>query len=334
MKALVTGGGGFLGSAIARMLRERGDQVTSFARGAYPELEASGVAVVRGDLDDREAVAAACAGADVVFHVAARAGLAGPHKEYVRTNVGGTAHVIDACRRHRVPRLVYTSSPSVVFDGRDMEGVDESVEYPARWIASYPETKARAERMVLAASSPDLAVVSLRPHCIWGPGDNHLVPRIVARARAGRLRRVGAGGKRVDATYVDNAARAHLLAADRLAPGAPIAGRAYFIAQGQPVETWEFIDRILACAGLPPVRASVPAGVAYAAGAAAEAVWRLFALPGEPPMTRFLASELSTSHWFDLSAARRDLGYEATVGIDEGLARLARWIAGGGLARA
>jgi nucleoside-diphosphate-sugar epimerase len=326
LRALVTGGGGFLGGAIVCKLVERGDRVRSLARGDYQGLRDLGVETVRGDVADAGAVARAAEGCDVVFHVAAKAGVWGTYEDYHRANVEGTRNVIEACRARGVGRLVYTSSPSVVFDGRDMENADESAPYPARHEAAYPATKAEAERLALGANGPDLAVTALRPHLIWGPGDNHLVPRIIARARAGRLRRVGRAVKLVDATYVDNAAAAHLLAADRLAPGSPPAGRAYFIAQGEPMPVWDLVNRILAAAHLPPVDRSVPSWAAYLAGAAFEGAYRAFGLASEPPMTRFVARELATAHWFDLAAARRDLGYEPRVSTDEGLRRLEAWL--------
>jgi nucleoside-diphosphate-sugar epimerase len=326
MNALVTGGGGFLGSAIVRLLLARGDRVRSLARGDYPELTALGVDQVRGDVADAQAVVRAVEGCDVVFHVAARAGIWGPLEEYVRANVEGTRNVVEACRARGVRRLVHTSSPSVVFDGRDMEGADESAPYASRFESPYPATKAQAERLVLAANSAELATVALRPHLIWGPGDNHLIPRIVARARAGRLRRIGRRDPLVDSVYIDNAAEAHVLAADRLAaPGAPAAGRAYFISQGDPRPLWELVGGILRAAGLPPVRRRVPRGLALAAGAALEAGYRTLHLKGEPPMTRFLAHQLATAHWFNIAAARRDLGYQPRVSIEEGLRRLERW---------
>ena len=326
MKALVTGGGGFLGGAIVRRLRARGDHVRSFSRGDYPALARLGVETEIGNLADAAAVARAVAGVDVVFHVAARAGVWGRYTDYHRVNVTGTENVIAACRRHGVHRLVHTSSPSVVFCGRDQEGIDESVPYARRFLAHYPRTKALAEQRVLAANSADLATVALRPHLIWGPGDPHLVPRILERARAGRLRRLGREEKRVDTVYIDNAAEAHVRAADRLAPGSPVAGRAYFIAQGEPIPVWDLVNRILAAGSLPPVTRTVSPRTAYAAGAVLEFLYRVFRIEQEPPMTRFVARQLATAHWFDLTAARRDLGYEPTVCLEDGLARLADWL--------
>jgi nucleoside-diphosphate-sugar epimerase len=329
MTALVTGGGGFLGGAVVRQLVARGAAVRSFSRQRYPALDSLGVEQHQGDLADAAAVARAVAGCEIVFHVAAKAGIWGPAAEYHAANVTGTRNVLGACRAHGVRRLVFTSSPSVVGAGHAIEGGDESLPYSRRYLAHYPRTKAEAERAVLAASGPDLAAVSLRPHLIWGPGDHHLIPRLLARARAGQLRQIGDGTNRVDVTYIDNAAAAHVLAGDRLAAGAPIAGKAYFVSQGAPVTLWPFINRILALAGLPPVTRRIPARLANAAGAVLEALYRLLGRRDEPRMTRFLALQLSTSHWFDISAARRDLGYEPTVSIEEGLRRLGTSLSGG-----
>ncbi len=322
MKALVTGGGGFLGGAIARRLALRGDRVRSLSRGAYPQLEDWGIEVLRGDVTNPAAVGRACRGCDVVFHVAARVGAWGPRAGFWRTNVEGTDAVIRACREHGVPRLVFTSTPSVVHAGGDIEGADESLPYATRFETAYPETKAEAERRVLAANDATLATVALRPHLVWGPGDNHLIPRLLARARSGRARRIGREDKLVDATYIDNAVDAHLLAAAKLAPGAACAGRAYFIAQGDPRPCWELPNAILAAAGLPPVERRLPKSLAWLAGALLEAAWAALGREDEPPLTRFVAHQLSTAHWYDLGAARRDLGYEPKVSIEQGLALL------------
>ena len=322
MKALVTGGGGFLGGVIVRQLLARGDAVRSFTRTAYPWLEELGVEQAHGDLSDTDAVRQAIAGCDVVFHVAAKAGVWGRYEQFFATNVAGTANVIAACLEVGVNRLVYTSTPSVVHAGASLEGINESAPYADHYEAYYPETKAEAERLVLAANGPDLATVALRPHLVWGPGDPHLIPRAIARARKGKLRRIGTLPVKVDVTYVDNAADAHLLAADRLAPGSPVAGKVYFISNGEPVDLWEFLNRVLALVDLPPVTRTISVRRARLAGKVLEWVYRTFRLPGEPALTRFIAAQLSTSHWYDISAARRDLGYEPRVSIDEGLKRM------------
>lgn len=323
MKALVTGGGGFLGGAIVDALLARGDDVTSLARGDYPLLRERGVATVRGDLADPVIAREAVTGADVVFHVAAKAGIWGTDADFRRSNVEGTRVLLDACRAAGVDRLVFTSTPSVVHSGGDIAGGDESLPYATHFDSAYPETKAEAERLVLAANSPGLATVALRPHLVWGPGDTQLVPRILTRARQGRLRFVGDGSAVIDTTYVDDAAAAHLCAADRLAPDAACAGRAYFVTSGDPRPVRELVNGIVVAGGMDPVHGTVPLPVAVAAGAAVETVWRLLGRRDDPPMTRFLARQLATAHWFDITAARRDLGYVPRVPLDEGFRRLA-----------
>ncbi|MDW8242588.1 MAG: NAD-dependent epimerase/dehydratase family protein [Thermogemmata sp.] len=322
MKVLVTGGGGFLGGAIVRLLCQRGMTVRSFTRSHYPWLDELGVEQALGDLADAPAVARAVQGCELVIHTAAKAGVWGRPADFYATNVLGTRNVLEACRRHGVPRLIYTSTPSVVYAGRDIINGDESLPYPSRYTADYPRTKAEAERAVLAANSPELATVALRPHLIFGPGDPHLLPRILERARQGRLRRIGRRSVFVDVTYLDNAAYAHLDAADRLHPQAPCAGKAYFITNGQPVDLWDFINRILTLAQLPPVQKTVPAWWARTLGSLCEWLYWLLRIPDEPPMTRFIAEQLSTSHYFSIAAAQRDLGYYPRVPLEEGLQRL------------
>ena len=331
MKALVTGGGGFLGSAIVRLLLARGDSVHTLQRGDYPWMLAQGVVPFRADLSrDTDSLLQAAKGCDVVIHTAAKAGVWGPLRDYHEANVLAVQHVLDACRKAGVSRLVHTSSPSVCFAGTDESGVDESRPYPARFLAHYPRTKAAAERLVLNTNSPGLATLALRPHLIWGPGDPHLVPRLIERARAGRLRLVGSGNNRVDSTYIDNAAQAHLDAADALlAQGhqAPAAGRAFYISNGEPIPMRELINRILHAGGLAPITRGVPPALAYAAGAALEAIYGLFRRSDEPVMTRFVARQLGTEHWYRLDAARAAIGYRPRVSLDEGMRRLAASLA-------
>lgn len=322
MRALVTGGGGFLGGAVVRLLRGRGRTVRSLTRSAYPWLDELGVEQAFADLAAPDAVAKAVEGCDIVYHVAAKAGVWGRHADFFSTNVTGTQNVIAACKKHGVRKLVYTSTPSIVHTGADIAGANESLPYAAHFDTHYTATKAAAEKAVLAANGPELATVSLRPHLVWGPSDPHLIPRILERARSGKLRRIGARPVTVDVTFIDNAADAHLNAAEKLDVGAPPAGKAYFISNGEPVELWDFINRVLAEAGLPPVTRTVSAWKARLAGRVLERVYKVFRLSGEPPMTRFVASQLSTSHWYDITAARRDLGYDPKVTITDGLVRL------------
>lgn len=296
----------------------------AFCRRATPELTALGVELALGDLRDAQAVAAACRDCDLVFHTAAVAGIWGPWKLFYDTNTLGTQHVLDGCRKAGVARLVFTSSPSVTFDGRPQENVDESAPYPTTWLCHYPHTKALAEQAVLAANGrAGLHTCALRPHLIWGPGDRHLIPRVIARARAGRLRRVGDGQNLIDTTYIDNAVDAHLAAAQALRPGSPVCGQAYFLSQGEPVNCWHWIDELLAQAGLLPVRKSISLAAARRLGHALELVYGALRLSGEPPMTRFLAAQLGLPHYFNIGRARRDFGYAPRVDMVEGMRRLA-----------
>jgi nucleoside-diphosphate-sugar epimerase len=322
MKVLVTGGGGFLGKALATRLRSRGDEVTSLARGEHPGLLELGVDVQRGDVGDLATVLRAVDGVDAVVHAAADVSSWGPYARFHRTNVTGTENVIKACRTHRVRRLVYTSSPSVVHGGDDVAGADESLPYAERFDAHYPRTKAIAERLVLDANGAELATVALRPHLIWGPGDTQLLPRAVAQAKAGSLRLPGGREKKVDCTYIDNAVDAHLLALDRLVPGAACAGHAYFVSNGEPRPIGALVNQMLAAVGAPAVDRTIAPGVAYLAGCLAELVHATFRRKGEPRITRFVARQMMTSHYFDIRGAERDLGYTPRVSIDEGLARL------------
>ena len=321
MRSLVTGGGGFLGLYIVEQLVARGDDVRVLCRGHYRQVDDLGVETVRTDIRDHASVREACAQTDCVFHCAAVPGVWGPWKMYHDINTLGTQNVIDGCRQQGVSRLVYTSSPSVVFDGRDHENADELLSYPDRYLCHYPHSKALAEQAVLAANGKDLATISLRPHLIWGPRDNHLIPRLIERAGSGRLRRVGDGTNLVSNAYVENVAAAHLQAADVLQPEAPCAGRAYFVNEPQPVRLWDWIDRLLDSAGFAPVTKAVPAAAAYRIGAVLEGMWSLLRLSGEPPMTRFLALQLSGSHYYCAERARIDFGYKTVVDVDEAMRR-------------
>ncbi|MEZ4460774.1 MAG: NAD-dependent epimerase/dehydratase family protein [bacterium] len=327
MKVLVTGGGGFLGRAIVEQLLDRGDDVTIIARSDYPEIRALGAKTVQGDLADKDACAKAVDGQDAVIHTAAKAGVWGKKEDYERSNIEATRNVLNACFDKGVGRLVLTSTPSVTFDGTDAEGAGQDLPYPATFLTHYPQTKAHAEKLVLTSNGPNLATTALRPHLIWGPRDPHLVPRVVESARKKKLKIVGDGRNRVDLTYVDNGAVAHLQALDALTSHeAPNAGKPYFIADGEPVVLWEWINTLLGRLDVPPVRGHVSPDVAYKAGAVLELVYRTLRLSGEPRMTRFVAQQLSTSHWYDMEPARRDFGYTPIVNPDDGFERLVAWM--------
>ncbi|AQS37134.1 nucleoside-diphosphate-sugar epimerase [Shewanella psychrophila] len=325
--AFVTGAGGFLGKAICQRLLAAGLQVTGFARGDYPELTALGVTMVRGDIADKTAVINAMKGCDLVFHVASKAGVWGSKQSYFSPNVDGAANIISACQQLNISKLIYTSTPSVTFAGTDESGIDESAPYAANYLNHYGESKAIAEQMVIKANSHYLKTVSLRPHLIWGPEDPHLVPRVIERAKAGRLKLVGKEDKLVDTIYVGNAAYAHILAAVNLCNGgASAAGKAYFLSNDEPITMAAMLNKILACADLPEVNKRVPASLAYVVGVVLESVYGVLGKTNEPMMTRFVAKQLSTSHYFDISAAKTDFDYSPIISIDQGMVKLRQYL--------
>jgi nucleoside-diphosphate-sugar epimerase len=327
MKVLVTGGGGFLGFAICKQLAAAGHAVCALNRNRYPALDEAKIEQRVGDVTNFDSVLMATKGMDAIVHSAGKVGAWGRLEDYYDANVRGTDNVLAACEMNQIRKLVFTSSPSVVQDGSDLQGVDESAPYAtAHYLSAYQKTKALAEQRVLAANGDKLATVALRPHFIWGPGDPNLLPRILKQARSGRLRLIGKDAKKIDTTYVDNAADAHVLALDKLDIGAPIAGKAYFISQGEPVTHEWLINAWLRADGFPAEARRMPLGLAKFLGAAFENVYNALGIKSEPPLTRFIVEQLSTSHWFNINAARTELGYAPKVGMQEGLVRLAQYL--------
>ncbi|WP_299951460.1 NAD(P)-dependent oxidoreductase [uncultured Modestobacter sp.] len=316
MRVLVTGASGMLGRATATALHARGDDVTVLQRrpAGLPCRE------VLGDVADPGAVARATDGQDAVVHLAAKVDVTGPWAEYDRANVEGTRTLVAACQRAGVGRLVHVSSPSVAHGGSALVGVGAGAADPAHARGHYARSKAMAELAALAADSTDLAVLAVRPHLVWGPGDTQLVARIVARARAGRLPVIGSGAALIDTTYVDNAAGALVAAVDACGP---VHGEALVISNGEPRPVAEVIARLCAAAGVPAPRRRVPFPVAWGVGAVVDGVWALTGRRDTPPLTRFLAEQLATAHWFDQRRTREALAWTPQVSLDEGFERLA-----------
>lgn len=319
----VTGAGGFLGFALCRLLRLANINVIGFARGEYEKLNAIGVKLIQGDIADKKTLLSAMQGCDLVFHVASKAGVWGDKASYFSTNVTGSENIIEACLQLDIKQLVYTSTPSVTFSGEDENGIDETTPYAAQFLNAYGHSKAIAEQKVLMANTASLKTVALRPHLIWGPGDPHLTPRVLQRAKAKKLKLLGKKDKLVDTIYIDNAVYAHLLAAVELnKTNSKCAGKAYFLSNDQPIFMAEMLNKILNCQNLPPVTKRVPASVAYAVGFLLEKIYLLLQKKDEPIMTRFVARQLSTSHYFDISAAKTDLNYKPLVSIEQGMKQL------------
>jgi len=321
MRALVTGGGGFLGSGIVRGLLNDGCDVSVIGRKAYAHLPRS-VKILKGDIRDIGFVNKSLENMDVLFHAAAIPGIWGPAEEFYGINVQGTENIIKACRNNQVRKLVFTSSPSVVFGQSSLEGVDESTPYPEEYLCEYSRTKALAEKIILKANDSNLSTVAIRPHLIWGPGDPHLVPRILEKAEKNRLVKVGEGKNLVDIIYIDNAVSAHLKACEALTPDGNVAGKTYFVSDGEPVNLWDWINQLLKRAGKPMVSRKISYQNAMRLGALMESTYGFLRIKNEPPMTRFLASQLATSHYFNISRAKNDFGYQPLVSPGEGMDRL------------
>lgn len=319
MNILVTGAGGFLGRNLAFALQSKGHQVWNFSRHNHPELLDFGVKTICGHLENEAEVLRGFRGMDVVFHVASHVGIWGNYREFYQTNVRGTANVIKACRTHGITKLVYTSTPSVVFDGSDICGADETKPYARKFYNHYSRTKAMAEQMVLRANDASFCTVALRPHQVIGPDDPHLVPRLIDAARRGRLKIVGSGQNLVDVTYIQNAIDAHLLAFEKLSFQSVLAGQAYFIGPERPVVLWDFINEILLRFHLPAVTKKVPEAVAFNMGLCFEYWYKIFKRNSEPPMTRFVALQFSRCHYFSHQKAREDFGYEPRISIEKAL---------------
>ena len=327
-KVLVTGASGFVGRRLIHRLLEQGCQVSGLCRSAQPELESLSVNMKYVDLGDASGAREACSGMDTVFHTAAKVGIWGSISDFRMANVDGTQAIINGCRDFEVSKLVYTSTPSVVFNGQSLSGANESLPYGSNIPCPYPTTKVIAEKAVLMAHGQPpgyLKTIALRPHLIWGPGDANLIPRVIDRARKGRLRIVGDGSNRVDLTYIDNVVDAHLWAEASLdnATNDP-GGNAYFISNDEPVSLWPWINELLESQGIPHIERKMSYQRAMKIGRLMESIWKILNLRSEPPMTRFVASELSKDHWFDISAARRDLSYQPRVSMKEGMEALLR----------
>jgi len=325
-RALVTGGGGFVGKAIVRNLIDQGIDVRVIGRNHYPLLEQLGVECFVGNINDIEIMVEASKGVDTVFHVAALAGIWGKWQDYFETNVLGTKTVIESCRKNNVSSLVYTSTPSVVFNREDIQNGNEELSYASAFLCHYARSKVQAEKLVLAANSSSMCTCALRPHLIWGPGDPHLLPRLLDAGRKKKLKRVGDGLNLVDVSYVDNVAYAHILAAENLTTTKTAAGKSYFVSQGVPVNLWDWINDLFRKMNIPEIHSSVPFSVAFRMGGMLEFIHNCVMPQKEPRMTRFLAEQLAKSHYFSIDNAQKDLGYEPIVSTTEGMRRTVKWL--------
>ncbi|GLY15631.1 nucleoside-diphosphate sugar epimerase [Kineosporia sp. NBRC 101677] len=321
MRVLVTGASGLLGGGVARKLADRGDEVTVFQR---RPSSLAGVREVTGDITDATSVLKAVEGMDAVVHLAAKVNVTGPWAEYAAVNIDGVQNLLDAIEHAGTPRLVHVSSPSVAHHGHALVGAGAGPADPERARGNYSRSKAAGEQLALAANGPDLAVVAIRPHLVWGPGDTQLVGRIVQRAQAGRLPLIGSGAALIDTTYIDNAVDATVAALDRINHAR---GQALVVTNGEPRPVADLFARLCTAAGAEPPSLHIPFGVAWLAGAAVEGVWAAGKRRDDPPLTRFLAEQLATAHWFDQKHTRSVLDWTPAVGLEEGFERLGQYYA-------
>ena len=329
--AIVTGGGGFVGLAIVKALRAMDVKVSVVGRHRYPQVEKVGGICLVGDLRDGDFLKSAFAGADTVFHVAAKAGIWGDWQEYFGINVSGTENVIAACRHNTISRLVYTSTPSVVFNQGHLCGVDETTPYATEVLCHYARSKILAEILVLEANDHLLSTVALRPHLIWGPGDTNLIPRLLERGRKKQLKIVGDGTNMVDISYIDNVVDAHIKAAINLELYGTASGEAFFISQGEPVNLWDWINELFIALNRPLVARKVSFKMAFRVGTILEHVYTFLRIKSEPKMTRFVAEQMAKSHWFSVDKARNILKWQPEISTAEGMQRMVEWIKDTGL---
>lgn len=322
MRVLVTGATSLIGRHTVASLERLGHTVTTLQRGATD----LGDRQVRGAITDTTALGTACGGQDGVIHLAAKVGVVGERQEYERDNVGGTGRLLAAARAAGVQAFVHVSSPSVAHAGDPLAGAGAEPADPGRTRGHYATTKAHAELLALSVSDHRMPVVAIRPHLVWGPGDTQLVGRIVKRAAEHRLVLVGDGTALIDTTYVDNAADALVAALGR---ADALAGRALVISNGEPRTVHELIARITQAAGVAWSPRRVPKRLAVAVGSVAEYVWGATGREDDPPMTSFLAEQLSTAHWFEQRGPREALGWRPAVSLADGFERLEDWFDAG-----
>jgi len=325
-RVLITGGGGFVGKALIRLLQKEKIECAVVGRNVYPEFKALKIKCYQGDICDKDFILSTLKDFDVVFHVAALAGIWGKKEHFYNINVVGTENIIEASIKNNIPALVYTSTPSVVFSGDDILEGDEKLPYSTRFLCEYARTKAIAEEAALSADQAVLKTCAIRPHLIWGPGDPHLIPRLIERGKKKSLKIVGEGENVVDITYIENVAMAHFLAAKNLLTTGSSCGKAYFIGQERPVKLWQWINELFRALNIPPVEKKISLSAAYTAGRILETVHKLIIPNTEPVMTRFLAEQLAKSHYFSHESAHVDFGYSPQVSIEEGMDKLLHWL--------
>ena len=329
MKIIVTGGKGFIGSSITKKLLADGHEVHTIGRSSNSTARSSNDQSKYHTLDLSEKIlpSALATGTDIIFHVAAKAGVWGKYSEFHNANVKATKNVIQACSAYNIPKLIYTSSPSVVFSGHPIRNGEESLPYGTTGMSAYATTKALAEKEILSANRVGkLQTIALRPHLVWGKGDPHLLPRVIKRHKSAKLRLVGNGNNQVDLTHIDNVAHAHVCAMEAVLKDENLGGKAYFIGQGEQVNLWNWLNQIFKLIELPLLSKKLSFKKAFFTGLLLEGIWRTLRISGEPPMTRFVACQLSHDHYFSVKSAEKDLGYRPIKNMNTALQETIPWL--------
>lgn len=329
MKIIITGGRGFVGKALSQKFINSNHSIhtigrsSHFTKSDFPENCQHHYC----DLANDPIPEAIFKGADLIFHIAAKAGVWGKYSDFYSSNVTATRNILSACKKYNIAKLIYTSTPSVVFSGQPIVSGTESLPYGNSRLSAYAETKSIAEREILEANDPGkLKTIALRPHLIWGEGDPHLLPRVINRHKKGKLRIVGEGGNKVDLTHVDNVVHAHFCAMEALLKNSTLGGNAYFIGQNEPVNLWDWLNEIFAMLDLPKLTKKISYQKAYLLGSSLEKIWGILRLRGEPPMTRFVANQLAHDHWFSIESAKKDIGYEPIRDMNDSLNESLTWL--------
>ena len=328
MKILVSGGTGFVGQAVTKQLLSLGHEVHTIGRNpASNDNEIKKQAHHILDLTKDDLPKSILKDTEVFFHIAAKAGIWGPYSEFFNANVIATRKILKVCKDYGVPKLIYTSTPSVVFSEKPIKNGTESLPYGKNEFSPYAQTKSIAEQEVLEAHLPGkIQTIALRPHLIWGKGDPHLLPRVIQRHKAGKLKIIGDGTNQVDLTHIDNVAHAHICAFKTMLLDQNIGGKSYFISQNEPVYLWEWLNQLFQLLNLPPLSKSLKFKNAFLIGYGLESLWTLLRIKNDPPMTRFVACQLAHDHWFSIKSAQTDLGYEPIKKMNQAISETLPWL--------
>ena len=328
MKILVSGGTGFVGTAVTESLLALGHEVHTIGRSTPSFCDKTKNRYHHTfDLTKDDLPKSLMSGTEIFFHIAAKAGVWGSYSQFFSANVTATRKILTACQSYHIPKLIYTSTPSVVFSQKPIRNGTEVLPYVQNGFSPYAKTKSLAEKEVLNAHMPGkLQTIALRPHLVWGKGDPHLLPRVIQRHRAGKLKIIGDGTNKVDLTHIDNVAHAHICAMQAMQKNENLGGKPYFISQDEPVYLWDWLNQLFQLLELPPLSRSLNFKTAFLIGSGLESLWSILNIKNEPPMTRFVACQLAHDHWFSIKSAERDLVYKPVKRMNQAMDETLPWL--------